>query len=218
MADILNNLQIDKEVAPSLGALSLAFVKQEGVVAIYNFKSQDDKVVSIPEDADYLLFFSQVAERVYGESENLDLIFQGACNIEGSKFFFKEFSKEEQEKYRYPSIALSASLKTLSADDYSGRVGFSSTLSYVRASDPTYVKESQKVAKILKGENKEDWMLITENKYDFIKTDTFVLDLQKLHSWGFQAVNPGQETKFKKSLVRPIRPKPRGAIRNRKTG
>jgi len=212
----LHKLEIETDVSPGLGNLSLIWEKKLEGIDIFHFQNRDKKPVNIPDDADYLLMFCQLAEQIFKDVTSRDTVFQSACSLGGAKLYLKVYTPEEKERFRYESIALSSALNKLPKTDYPGRISFSGTLSYIETNNEAFKKEAGKVANILKEKNKDDWMLITENKYDFIKTNVYVLDLQKLHSWGFQAVKPGGEIESGKSLVRPILPKPRGATRNKK--
>lgn len=216
MKDQLHQLELKNEVTTSLGKLTLSWEKESSGFHLFHYKNQREEQVDIKDDADYLLLFMQVAEAIYSTKQDPTDRFLIASSVGGKKLYLKQYTKVEQENYKWAYIALNASVKALQGDDHPGQVGFYCEVSYESTQEERFEKESKKVAKILKGDNRDDWLKLVENGTDFIKTDVYVLALQKLHSWGFQAIDANGKTETHQTLVRPIRPIPRGAIRKKR--
>ncbi len=215
--NLLDKLELPPGISEKVNRLSLTWEKQSAGYDIFSFFNNDNKPVSIGDDADYLKLFMAVGERIFQKTKEKNNIYLCACGLGGEKLYVKTYQDAEKERFKYSYIAISNSLKKLPEKDRPIQLNFFAELTFEDVSNPGFEKESQKVAKILKGENKEDWQDIVENKHNFLKTDMYIFTLLKLYSWGFQAVTTDETVKPKQSLVRPIKPKPRGAIRNKRS-
>lgn len=211
----LDQLDLDPKIARQLGHLKLIWQKETSSFNLFKFQNANGNLINILSDADYLLLFMNVAEALYRKESSDFKRFIFACDTMGETLLVKEYDREQEDRYAF--VALNKALKTLPETDHPGNIGFYSEVSYEDTSDEQFAKESVKVAKILKGENKDDWVALCEQKKNFLKTDIYVLALQKLHSWGFQAILEDGKIAPKQTLVRPIKPLPRGAIRNKRS-
>lgn len=215
--NILDKLELPSGISVKVGKPSLTWEKQSVGYDIFAFHGSDNKPVEIGDDADYLKLFMAVSEQIFrttGEKNNTYLC---ACSLGGEKLFVKTYEESEKEQFKYSYIAISNGMKKLPGKDRPLQLNFFAELTYEDVDKPTFEKESQKVAKILKGENQDDWQVIVDNKFNFLKTDMYIFTLLKLYSWGFQAVKPGDEIDSKQSMVRPVKPKPRGAVRTKRS-
>ena len=215
--NVLDKLALPSDIAEKVNNPILNWVKQSVGYDIFTFLNSDKKPVAIGDDADYLQLFMAVAEQIFRETGEKNDTYLCACGLGGEQLFVKKYEEAEKEKFKYSYIAISNSLKKLPEKDQPIQVNFFAELTFQDVNNPGFEKESQKVAKILKGENHEDWQVIVENKFNFLKTDMYIFTLLRLYSWGFQAVKPGDEIDDKQSMVRPVKPKPRGAIRTKRS-
>ncbi len=215
--DTLDKLELPADVAQLIGKTTLVWQKHSAGFDFFSFVNKESKPVFIGDDADYLMLFMQVAERIFLKKKDKTTVFLCICSADGEALLIKPFEDLEKEKFKYSYIAISQAMKQIPDDDRPAQLSFFSEISFQNVNNRRFEKESQKVAKMLKGENKDDWMVIQENNYDFLKTDMYVFHLLRLHSWGFQAVKPGDEIDSRKSMVRPIKPKPRGVIRKERS-
>lgn len=211
----LDQLDLNSKIARPFGNLKLIWQKQSESFDQFKFENANGSLIKISGDADYLLLFMQVAETIYQNVSSAFGRYIFACDTTGETLLVKPYDREQEDRYAF--VALNKALKQLSEEDHPGDIGFYCEVSLEKTSDEKSAKESQKVAKILKGENREDWVALCEQKQDFIKTDIYVLALQKLHSWGFQAILDNGEIGPKQSLVRPIKPLARGAVRAKRS-
>ena len=194
----------------------MTWQKESAGFDIFSFENNHSKPVAIQDDADYLKLFMQVAEKIYREKKDKTTTFLCACTMGGGRLLIKPFENSEREQFKYSYIALANSLKQMQEADRPQQLNFFSEISFEDSNTPQFEKEAQKVAKMLNGENKDDWMVIAENKYNFLKTDMYVFSLLKLYSWGFQIVKSDETPDPKFSMVRPVKPKSRGAIREKR--
>lgn len=215
--NILDKLELPSDISEKVTNPSLSWEKQSAGYDIFTFHNSDNKPVTIGDDADYLKLFMAVAKRIFQKTREKNDTYLCACGLGGEQLFVKKYEEPEKEQFKYSYIAISNSLKKLPEKDQPLQLNFFAELTFQDADDPGFEKESQKVAKILKGENKDDWQVIVENKFNFLKTDMYIFTLLRLYSWGFQAIKPGDEIDPKQSMVRPVKPKPRGAIRTKRS-
>lgn len=214
--EALNKMELASDITPVSASLTMNWQKEAAGFDVFNFLNQDEKPVKILDDADYLKLYMQIAERLFQNTKDKSSTYLISTSLGGDYLYLKIFTDEEREKYKYAYIALNNAIKALPEDLQPKQLNFFAEVTYEDSSSDKFEKESAKVAKILKGENREDWQVVADNCYDFLKTDLYVFTLFKLHSWGFQIVKPGDETDSKFSMVRPIRPKPRGAVREKR--
>lgn len=215
--NILDKLELPSDVSNKVSKPSLNWEKHLAGYDIFTFHNNDNKPVEIDDDADYLKLFMVVAEQIFRVTKDKSKTYLCACGLGGEKLFVKVYEESEKEQFKYSYIALSNSMKKLPESDQPMQLNFFAELTFEDVDNPNFEKESQKVAKILKGENHDDWQGIVENKYNFLKTDMYIFTLLRLYSWGFQAIKPGDEIDPKQSMVRPVKPKPRGAIRTKRS-
>ena len=215
--ETIDQLDLHEQIAPQFGHLKLVWLKQSQSFDIFGFQNANGTLIKIGDDADYLRLFMQVAASIYDGHKQVLNRYIVAANVGGEKLYVKTFSEQEQQDVKYAYVALNKALKALPPEDQTVDVGFYSEISLEDVKDERFAKESKKVAKILKGENQEDWVAMCEQQLNFVKTDVYVLALQKLHSWGFQAIKAEGELQAKQSLVRPIRLMPRGAVRPKRS-
>lgn len=214
---ILDKLSIPLDIAPEIGKLALSWEKELDSFSVYRFLNSDHKETQIKDNADYLKLFTWIAEKIYAESRSRQKQFILACTSGGTNLMVREFTQEEQQTLKYPFVALNKAVKAIPEENQPDSISFYCQTSVVDGSDSRFEKEAPKVAKILKDKNREDWMEIVDNRKNFIKTDMYVLALPKLHSWGFQALESDGSVASEASLVRPVRPIPRGAIRPKRS-
>ncbi len=207
----IDNYSIPKEIEALGSGLKLNWLKNTHDVDIFEIKDGNHKNCSIGDDADYLQLFMKLAENLYSEQKDSFGTYLLGSNVGGERLYFKEFTPEEKAEVKYSYVSMMKSAKAIEEKDLEGGFSFYCEIVLEKADDENFEKQSNKVAKILKGENKEAWLEISEKKLDFLKVDMYIFSLTKLHSWGFQTINSDGTLKPSQEFVRAIRPKPRGA-------
>ncbi len=203
----------DDQITQKQGCLSVNWVKESAGFDIFSYQNKSRSQVEIGDEADYLLLCMRIAERIYLQQDKEFGTYLVASDTGGKQLFFKTFSSEEKQQFKYSYICLLNAAKKLTADDISGEFNFFGEINLVKASEKKFEKEAKKVARILKGSNKETWIDIVENGSDFLKTDLYVFFLQKLYSWGFQPIGPDGKPTDEPNLVRAVFPAARGSSR-----
>lgn len=211
LAKTINQFVIPKEMDSLHNGLTLSWRKQFKKVDIFEWLNSSNQHLNIGDEADYLMLFMKIAETIYINNSEKFGRYIVASNLKGRRIFAKEFTAQDREKYQYPYISLLSSSKELNGNELSGGFSFYAEISLEKADDPYFEKQAQKVARILDGDNKEGWGNIVNEKLDFLKVESFIFSLQKIHSWGFQPINSDGVLSDNQYLVRANRPKPRGA-------
>ncbi len=210
---ILDKLNVRDGIVNNRQHPSLNLQAREAGFEIYNFLSQDGKPYSLGDDADYLKLFMQMAESIYLNNGT----FLGTClvasDMGGSRLFVKEFTDQEKEEFKYAHVCLLSTMKRLSDENRPETFSFFGELNLVDSKEEKFERESRKTARVLSGEERENWLEIIDKRYQFLKTDVYVYSLLKLFSWGFQVIESEGNVREEQNLVRPNRPKPRGASR-----
>jgi hypothetical protein len=209
----LDGLAVRDDIVNQRSIPQLRFIKQDAGFDIYQFVDREGKEFAIGDDADYLKLFMQIAETIFREAGTSFSTHLIASDMGGKHLFHREFSGKEKEEFKYAHVSLLHASKQLSEDTRPETFSFFGELNLVDASEELFEKESKKTARILSGETRENWLEIAEKRCNFLKTDVYVFSLLKLFSWGFQAIDANGNVREEQNLVRPKRPKPRGASR-----
>ncbi len=210
IAESINHYSLPSEIALRSG-LKLHWIKKAQDVEIFEFRDGNNKRQNIGDEADYLQLYMRLAEKLYQKQSNSFGTYLLASNSNGKRLFLKEFTAAEQSEVKYGYISLLRSSKMLDKQDLEGSFSFYSEIILEKANHKNFERQSPKVAKILKNQNREAWLEIQKNQYDFLKADLYIFSLQKLHSWGFQAIGSDGKLMPTQQYVRAIKPKPRGA-------
>lgn len=209
----LDGMPLKEGIVQNNGKTRLVWEKQSAGFNLFRFVDRDGNKISIKDDADYLILFMQLAENLFLNTKDRSMSFLGGASIKGEMLYLKPYQESERKQYPYSQVALGEAIDQLPDADRPDSLNFFAEMTYQSHETPGFEKEAQKVAKVLKGETQQDWLTILDRKYDFLKTDLYVYHLVKLYSWGFQAVTAPDSADPKYSLVRPVKPKPRGAPR-----
>ena len=102
---------------------------------------------------------------------------------------------------------------TLRPDQLTGSFSFFAEVSLVDASEDGFEQQARKALRVMEDDNKEAWQRIIDTKQNFLKTDLYVFNLDKLYSWGFQPIGNDGKLESNTYLVRQKAPVPRGAMR-----
>jgi len=204
---------IDKELNKRHGAISVNRIEQAEGFEIYTFRNKNQEEIQLGDEADFLNLFADIAANIYTKDPERFSSFLVATDIGGKRLYRIEYSDENCLQYKWSTVFLRQFQMTLRPDQLAGSLGFFAEVSLVNALDEKFDKEAPKVARILKDENKQAWQKIMNAKTNFLKTDLYVFQFEKLYSWGFQPVLANGELGSEKFLVRPEPIPPRGAVR-----
>jgi len=211
LAKTINHFVLPKEMEALHKGLTLSWRKQFKKVDIFEWVNSSNQQQNIGDEADYLMLFMRIAEAIYNNNSEQFGKYMVASNMGGKRIYVKEFTPQDKEKYRYPYTSLLRSSKELDENELPGGFSFYTEISLEKADNPYFETQARKVARMLDGDDKEGWMNIINEKLDFLKIDSFIFSLQKIHSWGFQSIKPDGVLEDNQHLVREKRPKPRGA-------
>ncbi|MBU3917254.1 hypothetical protein KKA14_17100 [bacterium] len=217
IAQSINNFTLPNDIDAIRPGFKLSWLKNTNNVDIFEFRNGNNIKQHIGDEADYLKLFMRLAEKLYLNKSESFGTYLLASNADGKRLYFKEFTEEEKAEVKYSYISLLKSSKELSNEDLEGGFSFYCEIVLEKANHETFEKRSAKVVRILKDDNRDAWLEIMKNKYDFLKVEMFVFLLQKLYSWGFQAIEPNGDLKPEQHYVRAIRPKPRGTELKRRS-
>ncbi len=213
MYEFLNKHVINQDVTEYSNTLSINHINQAAGFEIFNFLDKNQRATAIGENSDFLQLFMILAEAIYLEKKNAFGSYIMAVDMDGNRLFLKEFNKSDKQQFKYSYVTLLHFIKELPPEIKPETFSFFCEINRVDVKEPRFEPEAKKIIRVLKEKNKESWLEIIENKYDFLKTDLYVYSLQKLYSWGFQIISPDGRLRPDYNFVRPVRPKPRGVNR-----
>ena len=198
------------------GVVELKSAGFVGDFLAFDIYSQKCQKLSFGQDADFLHLFMRIAEAMYRQTSHSFEPYLIISELDGSRLYLLPYREEERERYRDPYIHAFIQYKAVLETVPDLRFSFMGEAGIVDSNDPAFGKDTKKTLPILHGESKESWLEIMERKYGFLKVDLYLFGFQKLHSWGFQAIDRSGNLLPKPNFVRGTPPIPRGADRQRK--
>ncbi len=214
LKESLDNLLLSADLSSQSSAFKLSWAEQIAGFDIFDLTDRTGRKISIGDDADYLQLYMVMSEQVFRKRREKFEPLVIASDSGNNRLFVRYYTEAEHQEFKYAYVATGHAAKQLPDSSFTGKFSFFGEITLEKAAKEGFEKEARKTARTLKGDIKQAWEDLIEQKADFLKTDLYVFQLLKLYSWGFIVSDTGGSSGSDFHFVRPQAPKPRGANRN----